>query len=107
MLSSITKSISKLFGTKSDRDLKEIQPILEQILEAHKEIVKLSNDQLRGKTAEFKKRIADSISKEEAEIKQLRTSIETDDKISVDEKEKMYVRIDELEKEIKVKIDIN
>ncbi|MBL7891839.1 MAG: preprotein translocase subunit SecA [Bacteroidia bacterium] len=104
MISSITKSISKLFGTKSDRDVKEIQPIVDEILEAHKAIEKLSNDELRGKTAEFKKRIADHISKEENEIKQLRAQIDAGDNSAVDEKEKMYVRIDELQKEIKGKI---
>jgi preprotein translocase subunit SecA len=94
-----------MFGTKSDRDLKELQPILAEILEAYKEIEKLSNDQLRGKTAEFKKRIADSVSNENEEIKQLRKQIDTDETVSVDEKEKLYARIDELEKEIKTKIE--
>lgn len=105
MLSSITKSISNLFGTKSDRDVKVIQPIVEEILIAHKQMEKLSNDQLRGKTVEFKKRISDAVAGEEAEIKQLRARIDTDEAVSVDEKEKMYLRIDELEKEIKTKIE--
>ena len=104
MLSSITKSISKLFGTKSDRDVTEIQPIVDQILAAHKTIEKLSNDELRAKTTEFKKRIADFISAEEEEVKQLRAQIESDS-VEVDEKEKMYTRIDVLQKEIKTKIE--
>ena len=57
MLDFITKSVSKLFGTKSDRDLKDIQPILDSVLEAFPKLGNLSNDQLREKTAEFKKRI--------------------------------------------------
>src|ERR1017187_1117165 len=105
MLSSITKSISSLFGTKSDRDVKEIQPIVDEILEMHKQIEKLSNDGLRAKTAEFKKRIADGIAKEEEEMKLLRSKIDTDETITVDDKEKMYLRIDELEKEVKKKIE--
>lgn len=105
MLSSLTKNISKLFGTKSDRDLKELQPILAEILEAHKTIEKLSNDELRGKTAEFKTRISNYISQEENEIKALRSQIDSDQAISIDEKEKHYLRIDEIEKEIKTKTE--
>ncbi|MCC6691134.1 MAG: preprotein translocase subunit SecA, partial [Bacteroidia bacterium] len=105
MLSSLTKSISKLFGTKSDRDVKEIQPILAEIHEAQKIIEKLSNDQLRHKTPEFKKRISDAIAAEDSEIKQLRSKIETDTAVAIDEKEKLYARIDELEKEVKSKIE--
>jgi len=78
---------------------------VDEILEMHKQIEKLSNDGLRAKTAEFKKRIADSIAQEEEEMKQLKTKIETDETVTVDEKERMYLRIDELEKEVKKKIE--
>ena len=64
MLDIFTKSLSKLFGTKSDRDLKEIQPIVNQILVEYAKLASLSNDQLRGKTTEFKKRIVDHSEKE-------------------------------------------
>ena len=59
MLDFITKSISKIFGTKSDRDLKEINPIVKNILAEYAKLSSLSNDELRAKTLEFKKRIAD------------------------------------------------
>ena len=44
---------AKLFGTKSQRDLKQLNPILDKCLAAYDEITKLSNDDLRAKTAEF------------------------------------------------------
>ena len=44
--------LSKLFGTKADRDMKELRPILEKCLEAYEPISKLSNDELRAKTKE-------------------------------------------------------
>ncbi|MCE3278704.1 MAG: secA [Bacteroidetes bacterium] len=100
MLDFFTKSVSKLFGTKSDRDLKEIQPILDKILAEFPKYASLSNDQLRGKTTELKKRIADFVSKEQAEIDSIRTKIDTDLTVEVDEKEKLYGQIDELEKTI-------
>ena len=49
--------LSKLFGTKSDRDLKEVKPMLDATLKVYPEIQKLSNDELRAKTLEFKARI--------------------------------------------------
>src|SRR5688500_3335044 len=100
MLDFFTKSVSKLFGTKSDRDLKEIQPVLDKILAEFPKYASLSNDQLRGKTSELKKRIADFVSKEQAEIDSIRTKIDTDLTVEVDEKEKLYGQIDELEKTI-------
>ena len=47
----------KLFlGTKSDRDIKSLQPILQKCLEVYPAISQLSNDGLRAKTAEFRER---------------------------------------------------
>ncbi len=53
--------ISKLFGNKATRDMKEIQPWVEKIKQAYPEIEKLSNDELRAKTEELKKYIKDSL----------------------------------------------
>jgi preprotein translocase subunit SecA len=100
MLDFFTKSVSKLFGTKSDRDLKEIQPIVDKVLVEFPKLASLNNDQLRAKTAEFKKRIADHISAEQKEIDDIRNKIDTDLSLEVDAKEKMYEEIDELEKTI-------
>ncbi|MCW3083665.1 MAG: preprotein translocase, SecA subunit [Bacteroidetes bacterium] len=100
MLDFFTKSISKLFGTKSDRDLKEIQPVLTRVLEEYPKLAGLSNDQLRAKTAEFKKRIIDFVAAEQNEIDEIRKQIDTDLSLEVEEKEKMYERVDELEKVI-------
>ena len=48
----------KIFGDKSQRDLKEIQPVLAACLQAYETVKTLDNDGLRAKTAEFRKRIA-------------------------------------------------
>ena len=100
MLDFFTKSISKFFGTKSDRDLKEIQPIVEQILAEYPKLASLSNDQLRGKTAEFKKRIAEFSAAERKQVEEIRAKIDTDLSLDVESKESMYEQIDELEKTI-------
>ena len=59
--------LSKLFGTKSDRDLKEVKPFLDATLKIYPEIQKLDNDQLRAKTIEFKERIRKEVEAEEKE----------------------------------------
>src|SRR5437016_13326923 len=100
MLDFFTKSVSKFFGTKSDRDLKEIQPIVDQILVEFPKLANLSNDQLRAKTAEFKKRIADHSSKEQSRINEIRQKIDAELEMDVESKEKLYEEIDELEKAI-------
>ena len=91
--------LSKLFGTKSQRDLKEVQPFLEATLKIYPEIQKLDNDRLRAKTDEFKARIREAVKEEEDELAQLRQRIEEEYDMPVDEKEEIYKHIDKLEKE--------
>ncbi len=91
--------LSKLFGTKSDRDLKEVRPYLDATLKVYPEIQKLDNDQLRAKTIEFKERIHKVVENEETELATLRARIEEEYDMPIDEKEEIYKRIDKLEKE--------
>lgn len=94
--------IKKLLGNKSERDLKEITPILQKCLEAYETISKLSNDELRAKTQEFKQRIQDRVKSQKEEVAALRKTLadNIDDHLSVEEKERIYGQIDKLEKEI-------
>ncbi|MFW5777850.1 MAG: DEAD/DEAH box helicase, partial [Bacteroidota bacterium] len=87
----------KFFGDKASRDLKEVMPVLKKIQEAYLHIEKLTNDQLRDKTPEFKKRIEQFLSEENQQIEQLRSKAESY-QIDMDEKEKIFNQIDELEK---------
>lgn len=105
MLDFINKSIGKLFGNKSQKDIKEIQPIVEKILAAGEQLKNISNDELRAKTVDFKKRIADYIAKEEKEIVDLRALTEANPDMDVQEKEKHYNAIDQNKKTIKTKIE--
>ena len=99
MLDFITKGISKLFGNKSERDIKELEPIVEQIHEAYKTISQLSNDGLRAKTAEFKNRIQESIREQIERKEKLKEQAESDTSLDVDKKEEFYKEVDEIEKE--------
>ena len=100
MLDFITKNISKIFGTKSDRDLKEIQPILENILVEFPKLANISNDELRSKTLEFKKRISEFSASEQNQVTDIRKKIESDLTMGIEAKEALYEEIDKLEKEI-------
>ena len=65
--------IKKVFGTKSERDMKQVRPILEKVLAAYESIDKLSNDELRAKAEDLKRRIREveePFEKRIAEIKE-------------------------------------
>ena len=95
---------SKLFGNKYDKDLKEIEPVIEQIKAAYPAIKSLSNDELRQKTADFKSQINESVAQEKNTITELKVKAEHQD-VSLDEKERMYAEIDSLEKTVTSKIE--
>ena len=99
MLDFLTKSITNLFGNKSDRDIKVLNPIVEDVNKEFAALNTLTHDQLRAKTAEFKKRIAEYIQQEEKEIADLKALAETPD-IDIEQKEREYEKIDVLEKKI-------
>ena len=88
----------KFLGNKSQRDIKEIMPYVEASLEFYEKIRKLSNDELRNKTVEFKQKIADHISEKGREIEELKGQLNSEE-IEIDEKEKLYSQLDKLEKE--------
>ena len=89
--------LSKLFGSKADRDMKEVKPLLDATLKIYPEIAKLNNDELRAKTLEFKERIRKEIETEETELAQLRQRIEEEYDMPVAEKQEIYKRIEQLE----------
>lgn len=89
--------LSSIFGNKSTRDMKEIQPWVERIKAAYPEVASLNNDALRAKTAELKKQIYNSAQTERTKIEELKAKIEN---IELEEREELFTQIDKLEKEI-------
>ena len=92
--------LTKLFGSKSQRDLKELNPILAKCLEAYDQVTKLSNDELRAKTVEFKNLIKQTVASEQSQLDSLQQRIENEFEMSIDEKQKIYTQIEDLEKKI-------
>ncbi|MEI6173033.1 MAG: preprotein translocase subunit SecA [Bacteroidota bacterium] len=88
----------KMLGSKSQRDIREINPMVDQALKVYEEIKVLSNDELRARTLDFKRRISEYISVKQKEIADLKEQINSDE-LEIDEKEKLYGVLDGLEKE--------
>ena len=89
--------ISKLFGNKASRDMKEIKPWVDKVKAVYPEIAKLSHDELRAKTEELKKYIHDSAIDEHKKIEELKASIESTE---LEDREALFAQIDKLEKEV-------
>jgi len=100
----ITGFLDKFFGKKSDRDKKEIWPIVEKIIEEYKYISGLSNDDLRKTSASLKVQIQEFIKPEEDEILELKAQAESED-ANINDKEGIYTSIDKLEKKVLEKIE--
>ncbi|PWG79497.1 preprotein translocase subunit SecA [Pararcticibacter amylolyticus] len=90
--------LSKLFGSKSERDIKQILPIVEQIKAEYSKLNGLSNDELRERTTVFKTRIREALAEIDAEVASLKTKAD-DLELSVNDKTAIYDQIDKLGKD--------
>ncbi|MDR1981386.1 MAG: preprotein translocase subunit SecA [Tannerellaceae bacterium] len=95
--------MTKLFGNKSQRDLKEIDPYVKKIQAVYPSIEALSNDELRAKTDEIKQRIREYVADERAKVTELRVGIEEKD---LEEREAIWAEVDKIEKEITEKMEV-
>ena len=91
------KFLKSLFGDKSSRDMKLIQPFVESVKKAYPEIKALDNDQLRAKTKEIQTYVQDSAKEQKAKIAELKAKIED---TPLDERESIFNQIDKLDKEV-------
>ena len=95
--------IKKVFGSKSDRDMKQVKPILDKVLAAYESIDKLSNDELRAKTEELKKKLRDGEAPFEKRIAEIKEELEKD--IPVSQKESLATESDKLVKDEDAEIE--
>ena len=93
-----TDLFKKIFGTKAERDLKQLRPMLDKVLAAYETIDKLDDDQLRAKCDELKAKIQEAIAADEKRIAEIKLEIETD--IPLDKKEKLATESDKLVKKV-------
>ena len=92
-----TKFLKSLFGDKSTRDMKLIQPLVEQVKAITPQIEKLDNDALRARTQEIRKHIQESANDKRKLIDELKAKIED---TPIDERADIFAQIDKIEKEI-------
>ncbi|NUM30805.1 MAG: preprotein translocase subunit SecA [Bacteroidetes bacterium] len=99
MIGTIVKSISNIFGNKSQRDVKDLSPLVDKINEHFHSYSALSNDELREKTVEFKLRIKEYLKEIDEEILALKHEAEHLLTEEIHRKQEVYDKIDKLEKE--------
>ena len=97
MAFSLNKILSSLFGNKAARDIKEIRPIVDQILAVEPSIQALSNDELRAKVNEIKAFLQDKVKGKRAEIASLKEKIQ---ETEIDKRQPIFEAIDKKETEV-------
>ena len=100
----VSSIIKLLFGSKSDKDRKQIEPYVKKITEIYPSIKALTNDELRAHSAGLMKKIADFIASDEAHIVELKAKLELAE-TTLSEKEKISKDIDTTTKRIDDKIE--
>ena len=98
--------ISKLFGSKSERDVKGVQPIVEKIKEEYAKLDGISNDELRDRTIAFKQTISEGLTAIDAEIQEIKDRIESNPDLDVSEKVELYRQADKLEKDRNKELEV-
>ncbi|SFC36263.1 preprotein translocase subunit SecA [Parapedobacter composti] len=96
--------LSKIFGSKSERDIKHIQPLVEKIKAEYAKLNTLTNDQLREKTQVFKQRIAEYLSDIDKEIADLKAEAEQEG-VDMADKTAIYDKVDKLGKDRDQKLE--
>lgn len=100
----LSNFLTKFFGTKSDRDLRELMPMVNKIREVYPRYTTLTNDQLREETERLRAVVRDYIAEDEAKVEQLKTQMESDE-IDYEEKERVYKEVERITKQIDDKIE--
>ena len=91
------KLLKSLFGDKSSRDMKLIQPLVEQVKAVYPEVQKLDNDALRQRTKTLQQQVQNSAQEQKARIEELKATIEN---TPIDERADIFAQIDKIEKEV-------
>lgn len=97
--------LKKVFGTKSEKDIRDIEPIVGEINKIYATLTSISNDDLRARSTKLKEQINKHIAEEKKKIADIQSQINTNAEMDVNTKEELYKEIDEIEVEITKKIE--
>jgi len=95
--------LSKVFGNKVSRDLKAIQPLVEEVKAIYPQIQALSNDELRAKTEEIKKQVQDAPADLRQQIAELKAKIE---QTEIQDRAPLFQQVDKLEKDVLERLEV-
>jgi preprotein translocase subunit SecA len=105
MLNSFTKTLKKIFGDKSEKDIKAISPLVTKINEIYDTLSDDTDDQLRERTLRLKSTIAERIKSQEEEIAVLEQKVADDPTMEIPEKEAIFKQVDEINNSINETIE--
>lgn len=94
--------LAGIFGNKSQNDLKQIYPIVDQIKSTYETIDQLSHDELRAHTARMRQDLRDHVAEEQSQIAELKAKV---DSAELSEREALWEQIDVLEEKVKDKLE--
>ena len=92
--------LSKIFPSKSEKDIKRILPIVSEINRYFDEYQKLTDEELKGKTVEFRQKIKEAVHEGEEEIVKLKEQLKTDENLTLSERDSIYTELEELQNDI-------
>ena len=95
----IGKALTKIFGTKSDRDIKIVMPYVEKTNEEYAKLQGISDDDLRGRTQSIKEHIDKELEDIDKQIADLHQEVEENPEMDIHEKEEVFNKIDKLEED--------
>nr|WKN38229.1 preprotein translocase subunit SecA [Tunicatimonas sp. TK19036] len=99
MINALTKGLAKIFGSKSDRDIKLLLPLIDQIKEEYAQLESISDDELRAKSEVLRQQINEGVADIDRQIAELNQQIKDQPKMDMQEKEGIFARIDQLEED--------
>lgn len=105
MFDFINKVLKSLVGSKAETDLKELSPVAQEVNQYFQTLTSISHDELRAHTDRFRERIREHIADCEQELEELAAGAESDPDMDLQEKERIFARIDELKKERNSRIE--
>jgi len=99
MLEQVGKILTKIFGSKSEKDLKKIRPVVDEINAYYEKMSDLSDEELKGKTEEFKKLIKEATAEIDRDITEIKEQLDSLEDVSVSEHRRLAEELEELEQE--------
>jgi preprotein translocase subunit SecA len=93
------KLIAKIFGTKSEKDIKRIMPLVEQTTKEGESLKSISNDELRGETKKIQDFINGELKNTDDKLAGLHKKIADQPDMEINDKEAVFIEIDKLEEE--------